>query len=79
MPDPAASANPFGHTITSEDILDTLGFLDSWEDRYKYIIDLGKELPAMPAALHTGTGWCTAARARSGSIPGWKMGACNWR
>jgi len=55
VPDPAASAtpNPFGHTITSQDILDTLGFLDSWEDRYKYIIDLGKELPAMPAALHT--------------------------
>ena len=53
MPDPAASANPFGHTITSQDILDTLGFLDSWEDRYKYIIDLGKELPSMPAALHT--------------------------
>ncbi|MBP6724684.1 MAG: SufE family protein, partial [Halioglobus sp.] len=53
MPDPAASTNPFGHTITSQDILDTLGFLDSWEDRYKYIIDLGRELPPMPEALHT--------------------------
>ena len=53
MPDPAASANPFGHTISSEDILDTLGFFDSWEDRYKYIIDLGRELPPMPATLHT--------------------------
>ena len=53
MPDPAASANPFGHSISSEDILDTLGFFDSWEDRYKYIIDLGRELPPMPANLHT--------------------------
>ncbi len=53
MPDPAASANPFGHTISSEDILDTLGFFDSWEDRYKYIIDLGRELPPMPVTLHT--------------------------
>jgi cysteine desulfuration protein SufE len=53
MPDPAASPNPFGHSISSEDILDTLGFFDSWEDRYKYIIDLGRELPPMPAALHT--------------------------
>ena len=53
MPDPAASANPFGHSISSEDILDTLGFFDSWEDRYKYIIDLGRELPPMPATLHT--------------------------
>lgn len=39
--------NPFGRTITAEDIIDTIGFFDSWEDRYKYIIDLGKELPPM--------------------------------
>lgn len=45
--------NPFGHSISSDDILDTLGFFDSWEDRYKYIIDLGKELPPMADALHT--------------------------
>ncbi len=48
-----AEPNPFGHSIDSEDILDTLGFFDSWEDRYKYIIDLGKELPSLPAELHT--------------------------
>ena len=45
--------NPFGHSVTSDDIVDTLGVFDSWEDRYKYIIDLGKELPAMDASLHT--------------------------
>lgn len=44
---------PFGHSITSDDIVDTLGFFDSWEDRYKYIIDLGKELPPMDDSLHT--------------------------
>ncbi len=37
-----------GTDITAEDIVDTLQFFDSWEDRYKYIIDLGKELPALP-------------------------------
>ncbi len=42
------SNNPFGSSITSDDIIDTLGFFDSWEERYKYIIDLGKELPQMP-------------------------------
>ncbi|MEP5765984.1 MAG: SufE family protein [Halieaceae bacterium] len=47
------AANPFGHSVSSDDILDTLGFFDSWEDRYKYIIDLGKELPPMPDDLHT--------------------------
>ena len=54
MPDPAdATDSPFGHSISSDDILDTLGFFDSWEDRYKYIIDLGRELPPMPGELHT--------------------------
>lgn len=39
--------SPFGKSITSEDIVDTLSFFDNWEERYKYIIDLGKELPPM--------------------------------
>jgi len=39
--------NPFGADISTDDILDTLGFFDDWEERYKYIIDLGKQLPAM--------------------------------
>ncbi len=45
------TSNPFGTSITADDILDTLGFFDSWEDRYRYIIDLGKELPPMDDAL----------------------------
>jgi len=46
-------SSPFGKTITTEEIVDTLSFFDGWEERYKYIIDLGKELPAMEAALKT--------------------------
>ncbi len=45
--------NPFGTRITTEDIIDSLGFFDGWEDRYKYIIDLGKQLPDLPAELKT--------------------------
>ena len=45
--------NPFGHSITSDDIVETLGFFDAWDDRYKYIIDLGKELPPMAESLRT--------------------------
>ncbi len=45
--------SPLGHSISCDDILDTLGFFDSWEDRYKYIIDLGKELPTLPDELYT--------------------------
>lgn len=40
----------FGTDVTSDDIVDTLSFFDTWEDRYKYIIDLGRELPELDQA-----------------------------
>jgi cysteine desulfuration protein SufE len=45
--------NPFGSTITADDIIDNLSFFDSWEDRYRYIIDLGKQLPPIDDSLKT--------------------------
>lgn len=45
----------FGTDVTSDDILETLAFFDSWEDRYKYIIDLGRELPALEDQHRTDT------------------------
>lgn len=42
-----------GNSVHVDDIVDALEFLDDWEARYSYIIDLGKQLPAMPAALRT--------------------------
>lgn len=44
---------PFGSEITPDEILDTLGFFDDWEERYKYIIDLGKQLPPMDESKRT--------------------------
>lgn len=48
-----AKQNPFGRSITSADILDNLAFFDDWEQRYQYIIELGRELPPLPDELHT--------------------------
>lgn len=31
-----------------EEVRETFGFLDDWEDRYRYLIDLGKQLSALP-------------------------------
>ena len=42
--------NRFGTEITTDEITDTLSFLDDWEERYRYIIDLGRELPEMDPA-----------------------------
>jgi cysteine desulfuration protein SufE len=38
----------FGTDISSDEIIEALSFFDSWDDRYKYIIDLGRELPPLP-------------------------------
>lgn len=36
---------------TFEDIRETFAFLDEWEDRYRYVIDLGKAMPELDPAL----------------------------
>lgn len=33
-----------------EEIVEDFEFIDEWEDRYRYVIDLGKKMPAMDEA-----------------------------
>lgn len=35
-------------TDSIEDILESFSLLDDWEDRYHYVIELGRELPPFP-------------------------------
>jgi cysteine desulfuration protein SufE len=35
------------------DIIDDFEFLDAWEDRYRYVIELGETLPPMPESEQT--------------------------
>lgn len=48
LPENWLAANPFGITVHANDIIESLGFLDDWEQRYRYILDLGRDLPHMP-------------------------------
>ena len=34
-----------------EEILENMEFLDNWEDKYKYIIELGQSLDSLPSEL----------------------------
>ena len=34
--------------MTLDELLDTFEFFDDWEDKYRFIIDLGKELSGLP-------------------------------
>ena len=36
-----------------DDIRDDFAVLDDWEDRYRYVIELGRALPPLPEALRT--------------------------
>lgn len=40
---------------TLAEIRDDFGLLDDWEDRYRYVIELGRKLPPMASALKTDT------------------------
>lgn len=42
-------------SLTRDDLVETFAFLDDWEERYAYLIDLGKRLPAMPETTKTET------------------------
>jgi len=39
--------------MTFEDIAENFQLLDDWEDRYRYLIELGREMEPLPAALKT--------------------------
>ena len=53
MSDAPFDAIPFGRNVDAEEIAEALEFFDDWEDRYRYIIDLGKDLPPLPENLRT--------------------------
>ena len=36
-----------------EEIIEDLAFFDDWEERYQYIIDLGKSIPGLPEERRT--------------------------
>ncbi|WP_421792289.1 SufE family protein [Hyphobacterium sp.] len=36
-----------------DDLIEEFDFLDDWEERYRYLIDMGKALPALPQSEKT--------------------------
>ena len=36
-----------------DDIIENFALLDEWDDRYRYVIELGRALPPMPDEEHT--------------------------
>ena len=42
-----------GHMTTIDEIRDNFELLDEWDDRYRYVIELGRTLEPMPEAEHS--------------------------
>ena len=40
-------------TMTIDEIRDNFALLDDWDDRYRYVIELGRTLDPMPEAEHS--------------------------
>ena len=38
-----------------EEIIDTFSILEDWDDRYRYLIELGRELPPLAQSAHNDT------------------------
>jgi cysteine desulfurase/selenocysteine lyase len=47
---PASADSP---NAAADELIDEFSFLDDWNDRYEYIIDLGKKLPPFPEGERT--------------------------
>jgi cysteine desulfuration protein SufE len=39
--------------MTIDEIIENFSFLDDWDDRYRYVIELGRGLPPLPEAART--------------------------
>lgn len=39
--------------MTQDEVVENFSLFDDWEERYRYLIDLGRTLPAMDEALKT--------------------------
>ena len=64
----------FGIDVSANDIVDSLGFFDNWEERYKYIIDLGKELPPLPDAMRTDEFLVRGCQSKVWLVDEWREG-----
>ncbi len=57
--------------MTIEEIVDNFGLFDDWEERYRYLIDLGARLPDMDDSLKTENAKVRGCMSQVWMILGW--------
>lgn len=59
-----------------KELVDNFSLMDDWEDRYKYLIDLGATLPDMPEALKTDASKVRGCMSQVWMVLGWDGDRC---
>jgi len=39
--------------MTTDEIIENFSLLEDWDDRYRYVIELGRGLPPLPLSEHS--------------------------
>jgi len=60
--------------MSFEELKENFALLDDWEDRYRYLIDLGRKLPAFPDALRTDANKVRGCMSQVWMVPGHTAG-----
>jgi cysteine desulfuration protein SufE len=50
-----------------DEIVENFGMLEEWDDRYRYVIELGRALPLLPESEQTEANKVRGCASRSGS------------
>ncbi len=56
--------------LSVDDIREAFGFFDSWEDKYRFVIDLGKDLPDMDESSQTDENLVRGCQSQVWLVPG---------
>lgn len=58
-------------TTAIDELVDNFALFDDWEERYRYLIDLGAQLPAMDDALKTPASKVQGCMSQVWMVAGW--------
>lgn len=61
-------------TQSLQDLADSFSLFDNWEDRYRYLIDLGKRVPVMDNRLKTEENKVRGCTSVVWLVAGWQAG-----
>jgi cysteine desulfuration protein SufE len=66
-------------TQSLQDLADSFSLFDSWEERYRYLIDLGKRIPAMDNGLKTEENKVRGCTSLVWMVTGWQDGKLDFQ